>query len=454
MTLSAGNARSLPCHRCGARFALPSLQAIVHCPYCGERHQVEAEQVHELDAYSEGVDRQIAKADEQLKYVASWAATEQSIGWKATWLPIALFMTLPMLFMGGVSFALERGWLDSTQMGGVSVMMTVGINLMIFGWVGWSYIKRSRVRGAKTALGHSQVACPGCGAANPLRAGETLTTCTHCGGALVPGRTIIEFNLDAARNAARRASIERFRAERRGMMKLMNYSKSARFIPLISIAPIALGLAGGTVWLTWEMVDGTRPFQPLIFLGWGAMALCVLIVVIWRSIRRSRRETLDAAFFDLSVQLGAAAQRFDDIRGQVAWLDRYWPAEYKTNFIHGGPYMRGLSGHVHGYPVMIDLDPTDSDQWRKRRLHLFVAAVPGPAVDDASRHRANVLEKSAESEGFDVRTNDAGIWAKAERKVVAQMFDTPAALHAMLPELVRLTQIAAARGLVPAPPID
>lgn len=428
---------------------------VAFCPYCGERHEIGAARVGELVAYREGVDRHLAAADEELKHVAGWAATEESISWSSVWPLLLVFMGLPMLFGVGMTVASAQGWLDDMDMGRLSVGFTVVVNLLAVGAVVVSFVRRARTRGDKARLGGSRVACPGCGAVNHIAAGQELTTCSHCGGALVPGQTLIAQNLDAARQARRRAEIERLAAERRGTVKLMSYSRSSRLVPLVSLGPMMLGLVVATVVGTKQMLQGTlQPRDaPAVYLGWGLTTVLIGAVVVWVMLRRTRQATYDAAVEDLKPQLGPAAQSFDDIAHLAAWLDTYWPTDYKTVHLNGGTYFHGIAGHVHGYPVLIDLNPTPTDKYRRQRLHLFVATTEGPAVDDASRHRANLLERAMEAEGFDVRSSEAGLLAIASKKVIRDVHRTPGSLHAVLPELARLTQIAAARGLSPAPPI-
>lgn len=448
-----GEGLSLPCTRCGGRFAIAKLAAAVRCPYCGEPHDIDPQLRAELAAYRDGVDNHVAAADEELQHVAAWAATEQSISGRAMWLPFAIFFGVP-LFASLAFIVIDKAGLATAElMPMLNVGMVVLVNAVALGWVGWSFVKRARMRGEKTQLRGGTVACPGCGAANPIAAGQTLTQCGHCGGALVPGKTLIGANLDAARQAERTARVERHRAERRGTLKLMKYSQSARWIPLISGAPVVIGLLGGLGYATTQMLRGQLPWDPVIMLGWAVVATMLGVAGVWRLVRVRRQDALDRATADLLTQLGPHARELDGLEPAVAWLDTYWPDTYETRHLHAGPYFRALSGHVHGYPVLIDFNPTATDKYRKPRLHLLVASTPQVEVDDASRARANTLERAAEHEGFDVRSNDAGVWAMASRKIIKQLFKEPDATHALIAELNRLTHIAAARGRVPSPPI-
>ncbi len=449
----AASGRALPCRRCGARFAIATLVGEVRCPYCGESQQLDAQAVAGLDAYREGVDRHLAAADQELDHVATWKATENSVGWKAMRFPLLIFMGLPVAMSLAMAVLNTREPLDSDTMAKLSVGLTVGVNVLAIGWVIAAFVKRSRTRGRGAERATHKVACPGCGAANPIAGGQRLTTCTHCGGALVPGQTLMSMGLDAARAAERAARIERHRAERRGMLKLMNYSRSARWVPLIGFAPMLLGLVIGTGVATAQLMRGEMDDAPVVIVMWGLLTVLVVVFVIWRAIRKNRHERLDASFEDLAMQLGPHSQSDTRVQLSIAWLDRYWPAAYETKHIYDGPFTRVATGEVHGYPVLIDLNLTQVDKWRGPRLHLMVASVPSLRGAPTDPARARALEHAVEHEGFVVKVGEAGVFARAPVKLVKDIFDTPDAAHAILPELVRLTQMAAALGHVPAPPI-
>jgi hypothetical protein len=447
----ASAAKTLACPGCGGRFAVETLGEELHCPYCGAATRLSAQGLSSLDRYEEAVTGHLARADEELHHVAAWSHAETSYSWKSARWPLAIFLGLPTLLSLAMAGLAQGGQLAPENMGRFSIGMTVALNVAALAWVARSFIARSRVRGQRAQAGASRIACPGCGAPGQLAAGQKSSNCGHCGGSLIPGRTLIASGLDAARAAQRRATIARHRAERSGMLKLMNYSKSAQWIPMVTMGPMGLGLVAALFWASAQMAEGKMRYNPGIYIGWGLFAAFVAVLAIWFWLRRSRREEIDLAVDSLAIQLSGDSSPTPELL--VAWLNSFWPAAYKTSYINGGPYYRCIQGQVHAFPVLIDFNPTATDTYRGARLHLFVAAEFGEAaasVSDANRHRANILERAIEHEGFDLRRVEAGLLIMAQPETVRALRDTPAALAAIVPELARATELLAGLGASPA----
>ena len=94
------SARSLPCTRCGGRFAIQTIAGEVHCPCGGETCVSSVETVRELEAYREEVDQKLGRADEELKYVDAWQRTEQSISWSGMAMPILITKDTTFIIQG------------------------------------------------------------------------------------------------------------------------------------------------------------------------------------------------------------------------------------------------------------------------------------------------------------------------------------------------------------------
>lgn len=440
------SARSLPCARCGGRFAIATIAGEVHCPYCGEPRVISVETIRELEAYSEEVDHKLGKADEELGYVDAWQRTEESVSWSGIGVPIAIVVGVPGL-AAVMMYLLSTGGRREPQFyARMSIGMTTAVPLLLLGWSLWRFFAHRSKRGA-SSVGPTKVACPGCGAPAQMQGGERLHNCTHCGCALIPSEALIEAVVSDAEAQRRAAQLQRFAAERTGMLKLMNYSSKSRILPFVMMSPYPIFMVGGLVWASLQMAREQMSYNPLIFVGWGVLAVSAGIFALWLHLRGRRREALDRALEALATQL--QGRREAGLDHAVAWLNTHWPAAYETHHIHAGPEYGCVTGHVHGYPVMVDLSLVRTDQYRKPRLHLFVAAAPGHGATDDDRRRANLLEKSVEREGFDLRRSEAGAVAMASQALVKQIRDTPTSILALVPELNRMTHLLAALRRAP-----
>jgi hypothetical protein len=231
------------------------------------------------------------------------------------------------------------------------------------------------------------------------------------------------------------------------MLKLMNYSRKSVMLPIIMSAPYPFALVGGLFWASLQMVRGDMEYHPAIFLGWGLLAASAGLFALWWKLRARRREALEEALESLAAQLGGRIE--EGLDGAVAWLNHHWPAPYDVQKIHAGSYYGCVTGQVHGYPAMVEVSLTRTDQYRKPRIHLFVAAALSSGASDDDRRRANLLEDAIEHEGFDLRRSDAGALAMASQALVKSVRDTPGALIALVPELNRMTHLMAALRRAP-----
>ena len=400
----------------------------------------------ELEAYREEVDRKLGKADEELQYVDAWQRTEASVSWSALATPIAITVGVPLLFGGLMFFLSSTGQRDPQLYARMSVGLTMAVPLLLLVWSLWRFVA-GRSRRQASMVGATKVACPGCGAPAKMKGGERLRNCTHCGCALIPSEALIEAVVNDAETQRRQAELQRLAAERRGMLKLMNYSSKSRMLPFVMMSPYPLFMVGGLAWASVQMARGEMAYQPAIFLGWGLLAISAGIFVLWMHLRGRRREALAQALEALAVQLqGRREASLDDA---VEWLNRHWPAPYDTRHIHAGAYYGCVTGQVHGYPVMVDLSLTRSDRYRDPRIHLFVAASSSMGPSDDDRRRANILEGAIEREGFDLRRSDAGVLVMAKASLVERTRDTPSSVMALVPELNRMTHLLAALRRAP-----
>ncbi|MFW5921383.1 MAG: hypothetical protein ACOCUS_06040 [Polyangiales bacterium] len=64
---------------------------------------------------------------------------------------------------------------------------------------------RRRKPQSRHAVAENEVRCPGCGAPNGFRPGQTLDACKFCGAGLVASDAAMDAGVQAARDAARRA---------------------------------------------------------------------------------------------------------------------------------------------------------------------------------------------------------------------------------------------------------
>jgi hypothetical protein len=287
-----------------------------------------------------------------------------------------------------------------------------------------------------------RVACPSCGAASELTPGDSVDTCRYCRAPLIPGTTAMKRGVDAAALARHRAQLEKYRHERAGHAAIQRYNMS-NYLPFIVVGSFAPMLGLSAIAFTWSVVSGEEPFHPGLVILWMAVIALLAGLKGFASYRRNRRAAFRNALADLTRQFGGSV--FDQLKDNVAWLNRHWAGPYDVADLVASPYAVSAAISVRGCPVLIDLDATAPAQHQHPRLNLLLAAV---LTNDAGNdgQRRNAAKRRLHAGGFTVTVNEAGLLATARKELLASIRKTPGLLHEVAPAVVALADYADAMG--------
>lgn len=457
--------KGIRCARCGGIFPLATLAPGAVCPYCGARQELNATAVVEAQQYRRDFFHEMRAADHERDAAAAWGRWSGNAS-----LPLAAVLFSSLMFIVPLLFAIP-GYL--VAFGHVEVppaLLTAlgsggpvcGALAMVVATGGFVWFQRRRAAGPARTSPHDlgpgrNVACPHCGAPNPLVPGQHVATCAHCRGALVPSRTVMVAGLDAARAERRRASHERYRAERRGMLGVASYTGTwQRIAPLFYVLPFApmvlgvcvlpLGAMRGHVTLPALLVVGL----PLLLVAALAIGAATFFFVRARQRRNAARRALE----DLAHQfLGRAIDRAEDL---VGFLDAYWAGPYDTRFIGAGPSFGGAIIHAWGYPTAVVLNPAPSrGQGLQIPTHVRVLVAawvpsasdggPPPALGPEAQRTVEWLRAA----GFLVSCEEGGLLAMAQEHVVEHLRRRPEAAHQLAPVIGHLARLALEVGAQP-----
>jgi uncharacterized Zn finger protein (UPF0148 family) len=453
-------ARSIECGKCGGGIPLVTLTVAVRCPHCGHRQAIGTQTQHELKSYAAEVQAKMAAANRELSQADAWRQWSDSgrTPRKSLQLGYGLMLGVPIL-IALVGVFLHRIGLFDIHGPGLSFIILGASYGGVLVYIVWYYAGRKRRAARKADAGASKVACPNCGAPNTMRPGQVLETCTHCGAALAPTHTIMAQGLSAAHQARRRALLERYRAERRGMAQVLSYNV-ANYVPFLVMGSLLPTIGFGALAFTWQMfVTGEEPFHPAIFVLWAMLAAVVGVPIAFFAYRVAQRRSIHEAMSDLARQFrGVVSRRRDDL---VRWLNQYWAAEYETTWLYDGVYFHAAALEVVGFDTLVDFEPHG---YRYRgsgypaRLHLVLAAfVPG--VTDGgggprSDARTQQLQGWLATSGFELTVCEGGLLAQANPQLVKRVRKDPSSLHELAPILHAMAEIAARIGAAPVDAIE
>jgi cytochrome c-type biogenesis protein CcmH/NrfF len=444
------------CRGCGGAIPLKSLTPEVRCPYCGNVQAVDKTLLAELARYQESLKSRLDEAHRDLdiarSYDVHYGRLKKS-GWKVTVVAVLLFMVLPVVVIYTGIYLMKRGVLSNqdSPLITMAVMGTVAAALVLyFVWYYWGRRKKRTL-----SIGPTKVSCPTCGAQNELQPGQVIETCMFCGGALVPSARAMAETLDAARQAARSARMERFRKEREGMATIMSYSAGST-VPYIVMGSFAFMLVPATAIFSYQMAVGKEPFHPAIFILWAlSMGLVAVMagLVAWR---RRRRRQWKSALDSLALKYGGRS--FRGAQDLVQWLNTFWPGPYNIVNIMAGTYGGGAVFTLRGFPALLFVDPVPVSDKHRAKVHLFISAfVPGvsDAEDDAGRSGPAPETFAAwfNREGFAVTVQEAGLMAEADDDIVRRLRRAPGEAVGLEPVFLKMVETAKALGAGPAGPL-
>lgn len=442
-------AHSLRCGRCNGSFAVQAIEAVVTCPYCGHRQTLARHR--ELREYEQAVRRRVAAADEQAMVAASteaWLASRASNPVRNLTVAYGLMLGLPLV-LGLALYAVHAAGVLSFD--GPAPAFAIGgagyLGLIVY--FVWYFTGRARRQQRATRLEQARVACPTCGAPGLLTPGASVDSCHYCDAALVPTRTMMSRGVDAAREAVRRAALDRRRAQRAAMVKATSLGPYAVIMPVVMIGSLLAMIGATAVGYSVQMLRGAEPFHPAIFILWAMTIAIVGGVATFLSRRRQRRARLRSALGDAVRQLGGA--EMPAVGQRAVWLDRYWAGDYDQQHLIQ-TYLAGAAAvEVGGYAALIDVDLNASRP--PPRVDLLLAAWV-PEVSDGRKPSKRIRDKALKALGFYVRKTEAGLVARANDELLAAARRDPDVVHVAVPALTRLAQLAAERGFEPVGAAD
>jgi hypothetical protein len=444
-------ARGIPCPRCGGIFPVTDLAREVHCPYCAHRFALSREAIAELDRYQRAVHSALGHADSEHEKAAAWNASAEAMS--NSWVGLAAFgVLLALLVIGAFALqaALMAGVLSQDVIPVLSTVMVIGVFVITIGLSTWLTIRARRP--AQTAsAGAARVACPSCGAPNQLDAGRKLETCRFCRAALVPSRTVMVQAMDAAHAARRAAEIQRYRAERKGMVAAMSrsFAGATPYIVLGSFLPIT---GGSALVMTGQLLAGDRP-PPLAAIAaiGGLASLNVALIALVYTWRSNRKQRVEAALTALARQFGGTL--LPGLPGVALWLDAYWAAPYDHKHVCSGPYHAAARLDAGGYAALIDVDPVSSmPNYYPPRVHLILAAAVPEHAPPAASAAVHASRAWLEQAGFTLEIQPSGLLARAQGTTLTRLRKNPESLHVLSTVLTTLVGLARGLGAEPVAP--
>ena len=409
--------------------------------------------------YRQDVFAEMRGVDAERGQAAIWEQTGNHtryyVGFMAVTMLVPTLLSLP-------SFVLHLAPLPPAWEGAASGLTSLCTTLFVVcAAVGLAFWRTRRAKSRPTRqveLGPgSKLACPHCGAPNQLLPGQHVQTCGHCRGALMPGRTAMIAGLDAARAARRRATLDRYRAERAGMHATKrSVSAYAWLVPLVfgvALLPTLLGVclvpASGAEEVTGlgVLIFAVGMFIVLaLFGGVGGFAF-----VQWRK----RVVAWKTAVTDIARQFHGRSS--SDVGSLVTWLDQAWAGPYDLRFLGGGPRFELALLDAFGFPTAVALNPTQSSmnmyETTPTYARIMLAAWipsrtdggPPPTLGPAARETMAWLTAA----GFLVSCEEAGILAMAQERVVRRLREEPGCAHLLAPVVGNLARLAHEIGAQP-----
>jgi hypothetical protein len=443
------SARNLRCSSCNAAFAVERISATVHCPYCG--HGQTFADYGELLAYEQAVQRRADKASEQAMIAASleaWTSSSRSDPKRRLAVAYGFMIGLPIL-LALVLVAVDKiGLLPKTSGPGPALAIGAVSYLGLAGFLVWSFTGRIRSQKRQSGLRDIHVACPTCGAPGALTPGEAADNCAFCGAALIPSRAAMNQGVDAARLAAQQASLNRRRASREASAKAQNMGAFAYIMPILIVGSMLLMIGGSAVGFSVQMLTGSEPYHPAIFLLW-ALTLAILGGSAVYCLRyRLRRDALRNGLEDIAKQLSGKV--LFDADARLEWLNRYWIGEYERTGLGQSYVAAGAAISIADYNALIDIDLRTGQP--APRVELLLAAWV-PRVSDGQEPSGRARDETLKHMGFHVRRTAGGLHAVASKEFIDACRARPESVHVLVPALSTLVALAKKHDCQPTGPI-
>lgn len=450
-------ARTIRCGNCNALIEITGLSPSVTCSYCGHVQEVDPALIDELRSYSEAVQDQVAEAEKERDHAAAWHKSTAQMGGKRMGLNylmgFGLMAGLPMAVTMGAVMLIRMGHIPPEKTHYVSFLAMGSAMLGVVIYFAWYFVAGKKRKA--TRVGTTTVTCPSCGAPNMMQAGQVVETCLHCGAALMPDKSVQREVVSKARYEARRARLERYRAEREGMAAVQSYSMSGSLLVYFIGGSFLVPIGGIALVLSVQTIMGKEEFSPAIFGVWGMLlgAVAVMAVIIGRQKRRKRR---------LRSGLEALCARFSGrilggLQGTVGWLNTHWAGPYDVHDMTKGTYGDSAELVVDGYPALVELDPIPAaKQIRPRALLLVACEIPGLDSEMESTLQLSPESKRLldrlEAAGLSVQTQEGGLIARADAQLIGRIIGQDGAVAELGDMLLTMTRLANSLGTPGMPP--
>ncbi len=416
-------ARAITCASCGGKIAVAGheLPSSVTCPYCKAVQTISEGQRSELARYQADVENELARAEQERDQLRTWDRWYGGRGGRSGAGIGASLAIFGVIAMSGIALAFVAQTMmtsgDPSLRPLANMLPAIGVPVIavvtIVAYSVWYYGGERRKR-AGGVPARTLAKCPRCGAESALAPGQILERCSHCGASLVPSSTMMDRGFGAAEAARRRAELDRYRAERRGMATVIK-SSAGNIVPYIVVGSFLPMTFGGAIAFT---VDGIQKgkMEPGLGLLWaiaGANVIPLVFVYLWR---RGRRERLRW------VAESAAARyvhRTLDFDGFVAWLNAHWAGPVALTEIYSGAYFHATSMVVGEYLALLVLNPSPIAEAYPGYAVVYLAAwVPAMHGRGTANASATAAERTAlDALGFRVTVDGAGIRAYAQEPV-------------------------------------
>jgi hypothetical protein len=445
------SALTLRCDNCKASIEISGLGPRVRCAYCGNVQDVDPQLLARLDGYHGAVDEQLSEVAREREHAAAWDRTQAQMSGRRRWLaPLLGFLLIggPVILVSlGSAFLLSRGIIAQDRVQYVSFAAMGASMLGILAYFGWYYAFSKKKKSRRAAPAVTRVTCPSCGASSSMLAGQVLETCAHCGAALMPGEEVIERAVSSAREQARQARLERYRAERQGMATVQGAGISGTTLTFVVGGSLALPLVIGTVAFTAGMLAGSEPYSPGIFLLW-AMCLAVVGAVagfLWFQKRRRRRIRSGLEALVRAYQ----GRILSGLHGTVSWLNEHWAGPIEALDLTKGGYNDSAGLVVAGRHALVDLDPIAPSQHHRPRALLLVACdIPGTGAGQGMTLQlppaARGLIQRIGDAGFTLEMQEGGLLARGDRLLTRAVATTDGTVEAFASPLADMAALARA----------
>ena len=271
----------------------------------------------------------------------------------------------------------------------------------------------------------------------------------HALEGLVAPATVMRDVVAEAVTIARRARIERYRAERSGMAMYSGGMRSGNWLIFIILGSYVGPLGIGAVGITLDMAFGSARFHPAVFLLWAlVLAGAGVIALLWAH-RRAKKLAWRGALDALARQLGG--YRWHDVKAMVTWLNTYWVGPIDVNSFVVGLYFQSAAGVADGFAFLVWADPVAASDHQEPRVQLYMAACfPGelgaPPID-ALGPGAQLSQM-----GFSCAANPAGIIVSASKDARKRLHRAPDA-RLLIDAVWCTARLARALGASPAEPL-